>query len=220
MVRRRKRSRATRPPAVRRACRGNSSRRAPAESSARPCAGRRRGHVVAAPLIGMEAAASRDGGRGALCRGAEFPARAIGPESGRDHSPDTTRSRSPRLLRASRRQTLEHRRAGPATGVVFEHATRHGAADLPLALVDLHGPHPSAPRRARQRRLLPRRREGHAGRAPRRPRRTRRAPSSGPGCSSRKWGLAQGFDEYSDRFDLSKYKVDLARARSRSRATR
>ena len=34
-----------------------------------------------------------------------------------------------------------------------------------------------------------------------------RAPSSARGCSTRKWGLGQGFDEYSDDFDLSKYKV-------------
>ena len=83
---------------------------------------------------------------------------------------------------------------------------RHRPAHVPVALLDLHGPRAAAPRRARQRRLLPGRGAGDArGAAARgglRDRRLRRRLGA-----RAKWGLAQGFDEYSDKFDLSKYKV-------------
>ncbi len=159
MVRRRKRSRADAPEA------------SPPRAAAETLPTRRRkaplavalavvAAVVAALLIWYCEAAAADGGRGTLCR-VEAPARGDRPEPGRDHARHDA-SRSPRLLRVSRRRDSEHRRAGQGRDRL-RLRDGHGAAHLPVALVDLHGPRPSAPRRARQRRLLPRRREGHPG---------------------------------------------------------
>ena len=92
-------------------------------------------------------------------------------------------------------------------GVVFEHATASRPAHLPVALLDLH--RASSLRTTACATTAASSSTTHASRSPSgsTTRASRPAPSSAPGCSSRKWGLAQGFDEYSDKFDLSKYKV-------------
>ena len=93
-------------------------------------------------------------------------------------------------------------------GVVFEHATATVPAHLPLALVDLHGPRPAAPRRARQRRLLPRRREGDARRAARRTQATRPARSSAAWVLESQLGpRARASTTTPTRSSSSKYKV-------------
>ena len=76
---------------------------------------------------------------------------------------------------------------------------------LPAHSSLMTGTFPASARRARQRRLLPRRRTDDARRGAAGQglpdRRLRRAPS----CSTRRWGIAQGFDRYFDDFDLDKF---------------
>ena len=110
------------------------------------------------------------------------------PTSTSSWSRSTRRAPTASAATASRGVETPNIDALAADGHRLRERDRHRAAHLPVALVDLHRPHPAAPRRARQRRLLPRRRAHHARRAASRRRATPRAPSSGPGCSSRAGG--------------------------------
>ena len=115
---------------------------------------------------------------------------------------DTTRADRLGCYGFSGGGTTPHLDALARDGVVFENATADRAPDLPLALVDVHRPHPAAPRRARQRRLLPGR-GAHVTLA-------ERLQAAGYATGAfigawvleSRWGLGQGFDDYSDRFEL------------------
>ncbi len=76
------------------------------------------------------------------------------------------------------------------------------AADAAGALQHLHRQVPARARRPRQRRLLPRPGTAHARRSAQGARLPDRRRSSPPTCSTRKWGINQGFDTYFDDFDL------------------
>ena len=97
---------------------------------------------------------------------------------------------------------------------------RGRAAHAAGALQHLHREVPARARRARQRRLLPRARAGHAGRGPQGSAATGPAASSAAYVLDSKWGIDQGFDTYFDDFDLSEVAGDVARRRSSARATR
>ena len=112
----------------------------------------------------------------------------------------------------------EHRRARPRRAWCST-SDRGGAAHVPVARVDVHRPRPAAPRRARQRRLLPGRRESDAGRTAAGARATRRARSSARGCSSRAGGWPRA--STTTRTASSSASTRSSRsAPSRSRATR
>ena len=83
---------------------------------------------------------------------------------------------------------------------------RAGAADAAGALVALHRQAPAGARRSRQRRLLPRRARDDDGRAAEEPRDSATGGFVGAYVLDHKWGIAQGFENYFDDFDLSKYR--------------
>ncbi len=89
--------------------------------------------------------------------------RALGRQRRRRDARHAAR-RPPRLLRLRGDRDPEHRRRRPR-GRRLRAGDGHGADDAALARVDPHRPHPAAPRRPRQRRLLPRAREDDARRA-------------------------------------------------------
>ena len=92
-----------------------------------------------------------------------------------------------------------------ARGLRFEHAATVTPLTLPAHSSLITGTFPALPRRARQRRLLPRRRERRRSPRSLKARGFARADSSAPSCSTRRWGIAQGFDHYFDDFDLSRF---------------
>ena len=125
MVRRRKRSRADAPEPV-----GRGPQRKSPDAPARGTA-RRSSLAVVAAVVAALLSGIGSGRRGRRPRRARplsrlRPARER-PQRGRGHARHDAR-RPPRLLRLPRRRDAEHRRAWPATGVVFEHAT----ATVPL----------------------------------------------------------------------------------------
>ena len=92
-----------------------------------------------------------------------------------------------------------------ARGPALRAGHHRRAADpaRPLVAHDRHVP--GLARRARQRRLLPRRRAGHAGRGAARARATAPAASWRSFVLDRRWGIAQGFERFFDEFDLEKF---------------